>query len=102
MNEITINPLPGLPIVETFINTSLTDFTINNADNGTTWSKGDVDGPTGVKSAAMYMDYFNYNAAGTTDGLLSPKFDIGGYTDPTLMFDVSYAPYSANNLTNWQ
>ena len=96
VNEITINPLPGLPIVETFINTSLTDFTINNADNGTTWSKGDVDGPTGVKSAAMYMDYFNYNAAGTTDGLLSPKFDIGGYTDPTLMFDVSYAPYSAN------
>ena len=74
------------------------DFSITNADNGSTWSQGDVDGPTGVKSGAIYMDYFNYNAAGTTDGLLSPKFDISGYTDPTLMFDVSYAPYSGSNF----
>ena len=96
VNEIVINPLPVLPIIETFSTTTLQDFSITNADNGTTWSRGDVDGPTGVKSGAMYMDYFNYNAAGTTDGLLSPKFDISGYTDPTLMFDVSYAPYSGS------
>ena len=98
VNEIIINPLPRLPIVETFTNSILTDFIINNVDNGPTWTKGDVDGPTGVKSAAMYMDYFNYNSPGTTDGLLSPKFSISGYTKPALMFDISYAPYNANNF----
>jgi len=85
-----------LPIVETFHTTSLGDFTITNPDAGPTWTRGDVDGPTGAKTGVLYMGYLNYNAIGTTDGLLSPKFDISGYTNPTLMFDVSYAPYSTS------
>ena len=95
-NEIVVSALPSLPIVQTFTTNSLGDFTVRNADNGTTWTRGDVDGPTGAKTGVMYMGYFNYNTVGTTDGLLSPKFDISGYTNPTLMFDVSYAPYSTS------
>lgn len=93
-NEIVVSALPGLPVVQTFTTNSLGDFTIRNEDNGTTWTRGDVEGPTGAKTGVMYMGYFNYSTTGTTDGLLSPKFDIAGYTNPTLMFDIAYAPYN--------
>jgi len=55
----------------------------------------EVVGPTGAKSAAMYMGYYNYGSTGAVDYLESPKFDVSGYSNPTLMFDISYAPYSS-------
>ena len=93
--EIQVSPLPGLPIVETFHTASLSDFTIINPDGQATWAITDVDGPTGAKTGAAYMEYFNYSSVGEVDILQSPKFDITGYTQPTLMFDLSYAPYSS-------
>ncbi len=93
--EIQVDPLPGLPIVETFHAANLQDFTIINPDGAATWAITDVDGPTGAKTGAAYMEYFNYSSTGEVDILQSPKFDITGYMQPTLMFDVSYAPYSS-------
>lgn len=93
-NEIVLSVLPKLPLVETFTANNFGDFTLINPDGGTTWVRGDVDGSTGAKTGAAYMGYFNYSTTGESDALLSPKFDISGYTQPTLMFDLSYAPYS--------
>jgi len=42
------------------------------------------------------MGYFNYSSTGAVDYLESPKFDVSGYSNPTLMFDISYAPYSTS------
>ena len=95
-NYVTVSPLPGLPLVETWTNASNTDFTIINPDGGTTWATAEVTGPTGAKSTAMYMGYFNYSSTGAVDYLESPKFDVSGYSNPTLMFDISYAPYSTS------
>ncbi|NDH77512.1 MAG: PKD domain-containing protein [Flavobacteriia bacterium] len=94
-NYITVSPLPGLPIVETWTFASNSDFTVINPDGGTTWAMAEVAGPTGAKSAAMYMGYYNYGSTGALDYLESPKFDVSGYSNPTLMFDISYAPYSS-------
>ena len=47
----------------------------------------------------MYMGYFNYSSTGAVDYLESPKFDVSGYSNPTLMFDISYAPYSTSPNT---
>ncbi|HAK70028.1 MAG TPA: hypothetical protein DCM15_01500 [Cryomorphaceae bacterium] len=89
-----MNALPSLPIVETFTGNSGSDFVTINPDGQTTWTASDVDGPTGAKTGAIYMGYFNYSTTGEVDLLESPKFDITGYSQPTLLFDVSYAPYS--------
>ena len=94
-NYITVSPLPELPIVETWTFASNSAFTVINPDGGMTWAVAEVAGPTGAKSAAMYMGYYNYGSAGAVDYLESPKFDVSSYINPTLMFDISYAPYSS-------
>ena len=94
VNEVTVTSLQGLPIVETFTGNSASDFVTINPDGQTTWTTTDIDGPTGAKSGAVYMGYFNYSTTGEVDILESPKFDITGYSQPTLLFDVSYAQYS--------
>ena len=93
-NAVTVSPLPSLPFVETWTGNSSVAFTTENPDGSTSWTKGEVTGPTGAKSEVMYMNYFNYSTVGAEDGLLSEKFDINGY-NPVLYFDVSYAPYSS-------
>jgi PKD repeat protein len=93
-NAVTVSPLPSLPFVETWTGNGSVAFTTENPDGSTSWTKGEVTGPTGAKSEVMYMNYFNYSTVGAEDGLLSDKFDINGY-NPVLYFDVSYAPYSS-------
>jgi PKD repeat protein len=93
-NAVTVSPLQTLPFVETWTGNGAVSFTTENPDGSTSWTKGEVTGPTGAKSEVMYMNYFNYSTVGAEDGLLSEKFDINGY-NPVLYFDVSYAPYSA-------
>ncbi|MDG1526826.1 MAG: S8 family serine peptidase [Schleiferiaceae bacterium] len=93
-NAVTVSPLPSLPFVETWTGNGSVAFTTENPDGSTSWTKGEVTGPTGAKSEVMYMNYFNYSTVGAEDGLLSEKFDINGY-NPVLYFDVSYAPYSS-------
>jgi PKD repeat protein len=94
-NAVTVSPLQTLPFVETWTGNGTVAFTIENPDGSTSWTKGEVTGPTGAKSEVMYMNYFNYSTVGAEDGLLSEKFDINGY-NPVLYFDVSYAPYSSS------
>lgn len=93
--EITVSPLQELPLAESFNFTGLQDFTVINPDGQTTWTITDVDGPTGAKTGAAYMGYFNYSSVGEGDILQSPKIDISSYMTPTLLFDLSYAPYSS-------
>ena len=93
-NAVTVSLLPSLPFVETWTGNGSVAFTTENPDGSTSWTKGEVTGPTGAKSEVMYMNYFNYSTVGAEDGLLSEKFDINGY-NPVLYFDVSYAPYSS-------
>jgi len=94
-NYVEVSPLPGLPIVETWTFASNSDFTVINPDGGKTWAVAEVAGPTGAKSSVMYVSYYNYSSTGELDYLKSPKFDVSGYSNPTLMFDISYAPYSS-------
>ena len=85
-NAVTVSPLHTLPFVETWTGNGTVAFTIENPDGSTSWTKGEVTGPTGAKSEVMYMNYFNYSTVGAEDGLLSEKFDINGY-NPVLYFE---------------
>lgn len=94
-NYISVTPLSNTPVVEIF-NGQVDDLlTVENTDNATTWAKTQVIGASGAYTNAAYMAYYNYNSPGTEDALVTPVFDISGMAQPALLFDLSYAPYSA-------
>ena len=94
-NMVTVAPLSGLPAVETWHSGAVANwFELLNPDNSTTWALSQVINATGAKSNVAYMGYYNYSVTGERDALRSPTFSIAGYTQPVLLFDVAYAPYS--------
>lgn len=89
-----------LPFSETFESGTFppTGWTLNNPDNSTTWVRATVGGITPGTNAAK-MDYFNYNAVGQRDGLISPTLDLSGYSSATMDFDHAYRRYN-NSATD--
>ncbi len=88
----------SLPFSEDFeaTSTSIGEWLVTNPDNSTTWSLFTVGGNSpGTRAAGI--DNYNYNAAGQRDGLLSPAFDLTGYTQATLSFEYAYRRYSSAN-----
>lgn len=82
-----------LPFSEDF--EGATQFTVDNPDNGVTWSLYTVGGSSPGSQAAG-IDFFNYNSTGERDGLISPPLDFSGYTSVDLDFDYAYARYSGS------
>ncbi len=86
----------SLPFSEDFETNSVSEWQVQNPDNSTTWSLFTVGGSSpGTKAAGI--DNYNYNSAGQRDGLLSPAFDLTGYTQASLSFDYAYRRYSVAN-----
>jgi hypothetical protein len=97
---ITSPTITNLPITQDFQSPTFppTGWNRVNPDNATTWVRSTSAGGFGTSSASMFIDNFNYNAAGQRDYLESPTFDLSSVTDPVIVvFDVAYARYSANN-----
>jgi PKD repeat protein len=85
----------GLPLPFTEDFEGSTSFTVDNPDNGITWSLYSIGG-TSPGSTAAGIDFFNYNATGERDGLISPLLDFSNYTSVDLDFDYAYARYSSS------
>jgi PKD repeat protein len=88
----------SLPLTEGFTTATFppTGWTIINLDLGdTTWRREATVGnaPTGGNS--MWFDNFNFNDAGNTDEMRTPRLNFSGYTSAQVTFDVAYAAYSA-------
>lgn len=94
-NFIEVTPLSSELLAEVFNGGMGSQFTIENQDNSTTWSTTQVRGASGAYTNAAHIGYFQYNNPGSVDGLRSRKVDLAGMAAPALLFDVSYAPYSA-------
>lgn len=70
------------------------EWTIDNPDGSTSWAVKSITNsgiPGSTKSA--FMDYFNYDAAGQTDGLITPMIDLSSAQNVTLTFMVAYRRY---------
>lgn len=63
-----------------------------NPDNGISWSPI----TSACNGNSAYLNFFSYNAIGQLDYLLSPMYNLDGYSTATLTFDVAYAPYNAS------
>jgi PKD repeat protein len=84
----------SLPFIEDFEGTSSL-FTVENPDNGITWSLNTIGG-TSPGNMAAGVNFFSYNSAGERDGLISPPLNFSNYSSVNLDFDYSYARYSAS------
>ncbi len=71
-------------------------WTIQNPDNGITWTSGMIDiGTTCATQRVWYKDNYNDAAVGEEDRLLTPLVDLAYMTDIYLEFDHAYARYNA-------
>lgn len=92
---ITVVSSQNLPLVEGFQNTPFppSNWELLNFDNNTTWERTTTAGAYGQSSASMYIDNYNYNAAGNQDVLLTPNYDFSNVSNAYLKYDYAYAFY---------
>lgn len=76
---------------ESFETGTLTNmgFTIENSDNGVTWTLANVSGAENG-SRALQLGFFNYSQVGQRDGLITPVFSLNGNSGTELSFQHSY------------
>lgn len=99
INFSIVSPIGlSLPFTETFESGSLltNGWTIENPDNGLGWEVIQTQG-TEPGSQSARIPFYNYNAAGERDALITPTLNFAAYTDLTLSFDHAYRRYSSNN-----
>ncbi len=71
----------------------LDNWSVDNPDNGVTWAVTTVGGsPAGQR--AVYVNNYDYDAAGQKDALISPPFDFSEVDNIHLRFDYAYQRYS--------
>jgi hypothetical protein len=65
---------------------------IENADRCVSWSPySNIVGADGQPTSVTFLDYYEYNATGTKDGLVMPLINLNNAADPALQFDVAYS-----------
>ncbi len=69
-------------------------WTLQNPDNGSTWTNQAVSG-TRQGANAMRLDNFNYNSPGQRDGMISPTFSLFGRNNITLEIEYAYARFNS-------
>ena len=87
-----INEIP--PVIDF----STTDhFTVVNPDNGITWAPTSIDVCNPDGDIAYYVNNYDYSSYGVDDLLLPVNLDLTQVIEPTLHFNVAYAPYYDGN-----
>ncbi|HTX87992.1 MAG TPA: PKD domain-containing protein, partial [Bacteroidales bacterium] len=83
-----------LPFDETFEQgLNLQHWTIDNPDNSVHWDTITVGGTT-PGSKAAWINFYSYPTIGARDLLISPAFDLSGYSTVSLSFEHAYAQRS--------
>lgn len=87
----------NLPLAADFSSQAITPpFTISNPDAADTWETEEhADCPRGFSAVIKNYDY---NAPGQVDAMISPFYDLTNALNPTLTFDLAYAPLSASSF----
>lgn len=92
-NYIQIGGL-SLPFNETFEPTSetLSKWTVENPDGDTTWRLANTLGTT-PGNTSVCIPFFNYNAVGQRDALITPTLSFKGYVGVSLTFRHAYTRF---------
>jgi PKD repeat protein len=92
VHDAVVNSVP--PAID-FSNTD--HFTINNPDNGITWSPISLEECDPEGDVAYMVDNYNYSSYGQDEIVLPLNMDLTQAIDPKLTFRVAYAPYYDGN-----
>lgn len=93
---ITVTGNSPLPFTEGFSASAFLPSgwrAVNNSNASHYWERNSSVGHNSSESA--FFNNFANNAAGATDDMITPAFNMTGYQNPQLTFDVAYARYSA-------
>ena len=91
----------ALPFTETFESNSFAtnNWTLVNPDAAQTWEIVTTGGTTpGTRSARV--DFYNYNAPGSRDGMVTRALNFNGLTSATLTFDHAFKRYYTTNRSD--
>ncbi|MEQ8702670.1 MAG: PKD domain-containing protein [Phaeodactylibacter sp.] len=72
---------------------NLNNWTVENPDNGTTWTITNIGGAQFGQQAA-YMNNYNYDAEGQRDALITPILNFSAEAGMRLKIDYAYQRYS--------
>jgi len=90
----------SLPYAEKFEQGLPKTWAVINPDNSITWDiNPSVVRKDGTRGPALSLPFGPYDALGQRDYLLSPLLNLAA-TQPTLRFDLSYAPYTSPQAAN--
>lgn len=98
----TLNSFPEIqPSLSLPYQFSATDFdnlwTLVNEDEAITWAPVNLS-LDGQPEDALYLNFYNYEATGAFDYLISPQINLAQYPDAQLVFEMAYAQYPQDGL----
>lgn len=71
---------------------------IENPDNYYTWEQiGNITGPNGNTTRAIYVDCYDYDATGAEDYIYLQPVDLSKLDKPALVFDLAHAMFSGGS-----
>ncbi|OAV44061.1 T9SS-dependent choice-of-anchor J family protein [Lewinella sp. 4G2] len=70
------------------------DWSVENPDGLEGWEMTTTTQSDGTNGRVARMDNYSYDARGAKDYLILPLLDLSGVANPTMVFDVAYAPFS--------
>lgn len=95
---ITVRSSLSLPLAEGFQGSFVpANWELVNPDASYTWERTTSAGGYGASSASMFINNYDYNAAGSQDLIVTPVYDFTNVSNALLTFDIAYAEYDANS-----
>ncbi|MBI2259466.1 MAG: PKD domain-containing protein [Flavobacteriia bacterium] len=94
--NVLSNSSQTLPFTEGFTGTDFfpsTEWSGVNNGAATFWERNSSVGVSPTAGNSMYYDNLNTNETGNDDEVWLPKVNLSTVANPTLTFDVAYAPY---------
>ncbi len=95
-NYIHINNASVTPFADNFESGTFATkgWVVNNPDGQTSWAFTSSAAGNGSSTKSVFMDFYNYDNAGTVDELVSPGISLPQAGSAKLKFKVAYRPYS--------
>jgi len=89
----------ALPLTQNFQATTFppANYSLSNTDTDVTWARTTTAGA--ASSASMFVDNWDYNAAGAYDWFILPSINLSTATSASMTYDYAYAYYNGNQGT---
>jgi PKD repeat protein len=95
--QVLASTTQNLPFNEGFVESTFppNGWASQNVGDVNFWQRSDVVGINPTAGNSMFYNNLDFDETGNNDEIWMPKLNLSGVTNPTLTFDVAYAPYSA-------